>query len=74
MVPELTIQPLEYYTQPGFMTDLGEHADLFDGLPTDIPALCQGVQGLLLYMFWAERDGVTLSEERKQYENQKKAR
>jgi hypothetical protein len=64
MVPELTIQPLEYYTQPGFMTDRGEHADLFDGLPTGIPALCQVVQGLLLHVFWAERYGVALSEER----------
>lgn len=64
MVPELTTQPLEYYTRPGFMTDPGEHADLFDGLPTGIPALCQVVQGLLLHVFWAERYGVELSEER----------
>jgi len=64
MVTELTTQPLEYYTQPGFMTDPGEHAGLFDGLPTEIPALCQVVQGLLLHVFWAERYGVQLSEER----------
>jgi hypothetical protein len=47
------------------MTDPGEHAHLFDGLPTEIPALCQVVQGLLLHIFWAERYGVELSEERK---------
>jgi hypothetical protein len=48
------------------MADPGDHADLFDGLPAEIPALCQVVQGLLLHIFWAERYGVTLSEERKQ--------
>jgi hypothetical protein len=46
------------------MTDLGEHAGLFDALPTGIPALCQVVQGLLLHVFWAERQGVALSNER----------
>ena len=48
------------------MTDPGEHAVLFEGLPTEIPALCETVQGLLLHTFWAERYGVTLSEERQQ--------
>jgi hypothetical protein len=51
------------------MTDPGEHAALFDGLPADVPALCQVVQGILLHIFWAERYGVTLSEERKQEVN-----
>ena len=46
------------------MTDPGEHADLFAGLPTEIPALCRVVQGLLLHIFWAERYGEPLSEER----------
>jgi hypothetical protein len=55
---------MDYYAGPGLMTDPGEHADLFDGLPTNIPALCQVVQGLLLHVFWAERYGVALSEER----------
>ena len=61
--------PLEYYACPGPMTDPGEHAALFDGLPADVPALCQVVQGILLHIFWAERYGVTLSEERKQEVN-----
>ena len=56
------------------MVDSGEHTGLFESLPNEIPALCQVVQGILLHIFWAERDGVTLLEERKQYENQKKAR
>ena len=61
--------PLEYYACPGPMTDPGEHAALFDGLPADVPALCQAVQGVMLHIFWAERYGVTLSEERKQEVN-----
>ena len=69
MMPESPIHPLEYYTDAGPMTDSGEHAALFDGLPTEIPALCQVVQGVLLHIFWAERYGVTLSEERKQEVN-----
>lgn len=33
-----TTQPLEYYARPGLMTIPGQHAGLFDGLPTEIPA------------------------------------
>ncbi len=51
------------------MTDPREHARLFDALPTDIPELCEVVQGLLLHIFWAERYGIELSEERKQEVN-----
>jgi hypothetical protein len=57
---------LMYYAAPGPMTDAGEYAPLFDGLPADIPSLVEVVQGLLIHIFWAERYGVTLSEERKQ--------
>jgi hypothetical protein len=55
-----------YYATPGPMTDAGECAPLFDDLPADIPSLVEVVQGLLIHIFWAERYGVTLSEERKQ--------
>ena len=46
MTFEPTSQPLEYYARPGFMTDPGDYRRLFDGLPTDIAALCHVVQGL----------------------------
>lgn len=69
-----TPRPPEYYAFPCLMIDSGEHAGLFEGLPNRIPTLCRAVQGVLLYIFWAERDGVTLSQGRKQYEHQKKAR
>jgi hypothetical protein len=66
---EATLDPLEYYARPGPMTDPRDQADLFRDLPTAIPALCQVVQGVLLHIFWAERYGVKLSEERKQEVN-----
>jgi hypothetical protein len=58
--------PLEYYARPGPMTDPQEQASLLAGLPTDMAALCQVVQGLLLHMMWAERYGVQLPPERRQ--------
>lgn len=58
--------PLDYYAQPGTITDLSRHADWLADLPTTLPALCAVVQGLLIHIFWAESYGVTLSEERQQ--------
>jgi hypothetical protein len=65
-VPQSARDPLVYYASPGPMTEPGEYAALFDGLPTEIPALVEVVQGLLIHIFWAEQYGVTLSEERQQ--------
>jgi len=63
-----TLDPLEYYAQPGLMTDPKEYAPLFKGLPADTlcASLCQVVQGLMVHIFWAERHGLKLSDERKQ--------
>jgi len=61
-----TLDPLEYYARPGLMTEAQEQASLPAGLPTDIAALCQVVQGLLLHMLWAERYGIQLPPERRQ--------
>jgi hypothetical protein len=58
--------PLEYYARPGPMTDLSAHAALLEDLPTEISALSEVVQGNLLHIFWAERYGIELSDERKQ--------
>jgi hypothetical protein len=68
-MPQVALDPLEYYAHPGPMTDPRDQADLFGDLPTAIPALCQVVQGVLLHVFWAERYGEKLSEERKQEVN-----
>ena len=56
---------LEYYSQFGVMTDPRKYAHLFADLPRDIDALCRVVQGLMIHVFWAERYGLKLSEERK---------
>jgi len=58
--------PLDYYARPGLMTDPKEYDGLLEDLPTEIPALRDLVQGLLIHIFWAERYGLVLSEERKQ--------
>ncbi|HSJ52157.1 MAG TPA: transglutaminase-like domain-containing protein [Anaerolineae bacterium] len=57
--------PLAYYASPGPMTDPGPYASLFAGLPSAIPELVQVVQGLLVHVFWAERYGLSLPDERK---------
>jgi hypothetical protein len=56
---------LTYYAQPGPMTAPGPYAPLLDALPTELPALVRALQGVMLHIFWAERYGVTLSDERK---------
>lgn len=56
---------LEYYARPGLMTDAGPYASQFDCLPTGIRDLTQAIQGLMVHIFWAERYGLQLTEERK---------
>jgi hypothetical protein len=56
---------LTYFVQYGKMTHPGPYAQLYDDLPSDVPALVQVVQGLIVHIFWAERYGLNLSEERK---------
>ena len=58
--------PLIFCASPGLMTDPGDKSHLFDGLPADVGALCRIVQGILIHVFWAERYGIQLPEERKQ--------
>jgi len=40
---------LAYYVRQGRFTDPEEYAQLFDGLPAEIPALCRVVQGLVIH-------------------------
>jgi hypothetical protein len=55
---------LDFYARPGPMCQLDEYTDRVRTLPRDLPGLVRAVQGLVLHIFWAERYGVTLSEER----------
>jgi len=56
---------LTYFTQPGLMTAPGLYAKLLDKLPTGIDELCRIVQGITVHIFWVERYGLSLPEERK---------
>ena len=61
--------PLTYDTHPGMMTDPKEYSRLLDGLPTSLAELCLVVQGIQVHIFWAERYGLKLSEERQKEVN-----
>lgn len=56
---------LSYFAQYGRMTHPGPYAHLYADLPSDIPSLVRIVQGLMVHVFWAERYGLSLPEERK---------
>jgi hypothetical protein len=47
------------------MSEVGDYAPLLRSLPEEVPALVRTLQGLVLHVFWAERYGVRLSDERK---------
>lgn len=55
---------LPYFSQYGRMTDPSPYTHLYKDLPSDIPALVRVVQGLMVHVFWGERYGLKLSEER----------
>jgi hypothetical protein len=54
-----------FYATPGPLTDPTPFGAFLDGLPTDLGAQCQIVQQTTLHIFWADRYGLPLSEERK---------
>ena len=56
---------LEYYSTDGAITRAKQSPVLFKELPTDISALCQVVQGMLIHIFWIQSYGLTHTEERK---------
>ncbi len=56
---------LDYYLAPSPMSDPREYASRFDVLPGSVPALVQSLQGLAVHVFWAERYGLNLSDDRK---------
>ncbi|NSW54169.1 MAG: transglutaminase domain-containing protein [Anaerolineae bacterium] len=56
---------LQYYRQPGVMTDLTPLGDALGELPRDLPALVRLVQGVMLHVFWAEHEGFALDDARR---------
>ncbi|MBS7632601.1 transglutaminase domain-containing protein [Candidatus Bathyarchaeota archaeon] len=65
-------EALAHYRSFGLMTDPEKHGDLFVGLPSNVEELCCALQGIMIHVFWAERMGVKLSDERKQEVNLRK--
>jgi hypothetical protein len=59
---------LNYYAQPGPMTDPHDQAHLLADLPTDIPSLVKIVQGVIIHPFWMERYGLPRIPEREERE------
>ncbi len=47
----------DYYSQQSELTDPGEYAHLYDGLPTSVSALCEIIQGLLVHWDSVELHG-----------------
>ena len=54
-----------FFAAQGPVSDPRGQAGLLAGLPTELPALVQALQGLVVHIFWAERYGLQLTEERK---------
>jgi hypothetical protein len=59
-------ESLRFYSQHGPVTDPGGLADMLSGLPSDPLSLSRVVQGSMLHVFWAQRYGFELPEQRKQ--------
>ena len=57
---------LTFYARQGPITDPGRLTMLLDNLPSDPGVLVKIVQGLIVHVFWAERYGLSLGEDRKQ--------
>lgn len=55
---------LMYFTQYGRMTSPGPYTHLYKDLPSDVPSLVRAVQGLMVHVFWGERYGLHLTQER----------
>ncbi len=55
---------LEYYRQPGAMTDPGPFAALFDNLRGSLPELVRVVQGVTIHVYWTDSYGFSLPAER----------
>jgi len=56
---------LKYFAQHGKITYPGPYTHVYVDLPSDVPCLVQVVQGLMVHVFWSERYGLNLSEDRK---------
>jgi hypothetical protein len=63
------LNPHDFYTQQGQVSDPGTLAHHFDVLPADLPGIIQAIQGIMLHLHWATRYGVTLNRAREEEAN-----
>lgn len=57
-------QPQQFYEMTGPLSSLNKHRHACADLPDDAPSLCKIIQSTTLHIFWAERMGFPLSEQR----------
>jgi hypothetical protein len=62
------IDLLNFYAQPGPMTDPQDQTQLLNDLPTDLPSLVKVVQGVIVHPFWMQRYGLKRDPEREEHE------
>jgi hypothetical protein len=62
------IDLLNYYAQPGPMTDPRDQVHLLKDLPTDIPSIVKVVLSVIIHPFWMESYGLKRNPEREQRE------
>ena len=55
---------ISYYLAQSAMSDPREYGAYLKALPADVPGLVRVLQGLVIHIFWAERYGLKLDEER----------
>jgi len=65
----LTLNPHDFYTHHGQVSDPGEHAHHFDALPDDLPGIIAAFQGIMLHLHWATRYGIILNRVREEEAN-----
>src|SRR5512133_3695172 len=64
--PGTVPSPRAFFAMADGVTDPGRHRPLLDALPDHVDQLASVVQGLMVHVFWAERYGLHLTEDRKQ--------
>lgn len=57
--------PHDFFAQHGRMSDPGRYGYALADLPTSIPDLVRIAQGITVHVFWAERYGLQLTDERR---------
>jgi hypothetical protein len=63
------LNPHDFYTQQGQVSDPGTLAHHLEALPDNLPDIIATIQGFMLHLHWATRYGVTLNRAREEEAN-----